>query len=390
MAHRAARGRGQIYTANSGGVRERRGSVGNRLAIRQIRVSVLLALVVVGAIAAPWAGQSVSRGGAAPTAIRAGSVVANQSAPTATVAPTPEPTAVPTIAPPRAPAFSARAVGLRASEPTPTPIPPTATPAPAVPNGPLVANRLVTFYGHPESSLLGILGEFSDPAAMIARLKTQAAAYRAADPSRPVIPTIELIASVASDTPGTDGLYLNPTRMPLIEEYARIAQQNGCLLLLDIQLGYDSIEHEIARLAPILKQPHVHLAIDPEFHVKRGERPGQVFGNVTAAEVTGAAQMLAQIVAENGITDKVLVIHQFRDDMLPDKANIKPVPHVQMVTVMDGFGAPGAKSGNYGVFVRDELIQYGGIKLFYKQDRPLMTPADIVALDPSPLVVIYQ
>jgi hypothetical protein len=100
--------------------------------------------------------------------------------------------------------------------------------------------------------------------------------------------------------------------------------------------------------------------------------------------------MLQQIVTQNGITDKVLVIHQFRDDMLPDKAKITPVPHVQMVTVMDGFGAPGAKEGNYGTFVRDQLIQYGGIKLFYKQDAPLMTPTDVVNLDPSPLVVIYQ
>ena len=225
---------------------------------------------------------------------------------------------------------------------------------------------------------------------MIAKLKAQAAAYHTADPSRPAIPTIELIASVASDTPGADGLYLNPTRMDLIEQYARIAQQNGCLLLLDIQLGYDTVAHEVTRLTPILKQPQVHLAIDPEFHVKHGEVPGQEFGSVTAAEVMGAAKMLQDIVTQNGLTDKVLVIHQFRDDMLPDKANITPVPHVQMVTVMDGFGAPGAKSGNYGTFVRDQLIQYGGIKLFYKQDKPLMAPADIVALDPSPLVVIYQ
>ena len=58
--------------------------------------------------------------------------------------------------------------------------------------------------------------------------------------------------------------------------------------------------------------------------------------------------------------------------------------------MMDGFGGPGAKSGNYEKFVREEPLQYGGIKLFYKQDKPLMTPKDIVALSPTPLVVIYQ
>jgi hypothetical protein len=361
----------------------------NRFTIRHVRMVAVLALVVVGAVLAPWASQRTSRGVPQPTYAN-GALVASGIVASPTTAPALGPTAVPTISPPLVPALSARLVGLRVSEPTPTPIPPTATPTPIVPNGPLITNRLVTFYGHPDNNRLGILGEFADPSVMIAKLKAQAAAYHTADPSRPAIPTIELIASVASDTPGPDGLYLNPTRMELIEEYARIAKQNDCLLLLDIQMGYDSVAHEVMRLAPVLKQPHVHLAIDPEFHVKRGEVPGEEFGSITAAEVMGAARMLQEIVMQNGITDKVLVIHQFRDDMLPDKAKISPVPHVQIVTVMDGFGAPGAKSGNYGAFVRDELIQYGGIKLFYKQDVPLMTPADVVSLDPSPLIVIYQ
>jgi len=349
-----------------------------------------MALIVSGAIALPRLGDT------APGSVTSqrGTPISLPFAGTAIATPTmgamAEPTATPTIPPPIAPVFAARVVGQRASEPTPTPVPPTPTPKPVIANGPLLTSRLVTFYGHPDNNRLGILGEFATPAAMIAKLKAQAAAYQIADPSRPAIPTIELIASVAADTPGDDGLYLHRTRLSLIEEYARIAEQNHCLLLLDIQMGYDSVANEVSRLAPILKRGYVHLAIDPEFHVKRGEVPGEVFGSVTAAEVNGAAKMLADIVTKNGITDKVLVIHQFRDEMLPDKANIKPIPHVQIVTVMDGFGAPGAKSGNYTKFVHDELIQYGGIKLFYQQDKPLMTPADVVALDPSPVVVIYQ
>ncbi|MHB8647284.1 MAG: hypothetical protein ACYDAR_15965 [Thermomicrobiales bacterium] len=341
---------------------------------------VMLALILGGAVALPRLADGVPSNQGAPIVTPTVRLLASD--PTATIAPT--------IAPPVAPVFAARVVGQRVTEPTPTPIPPTPTPTPVIPNGPLLTSRLVTFYGHPDNNRLGILGQFSSPAAMIVKLKAQAAAYHAADPSRPVIPTIELIASVASDTPGRDGLYLNRTPLPLIEEYAQIAEQNGCLLLLDIQLGYDTVANEVSRLAPILKRPSVHLAIDPEFHVKRGEIPGEAYGSVSADEVMTAAKMLAAIVTANGITDKVLVIHQFRDDMLPDKATIKPVGHVQIVTDMDGFGAPAAKTKNYTTFVHDELIQYGGIKLFYKQDVPLMTPADVVALDPSPLVVIYQ
>ncbi len=366
----------------------------NKDGARRVRMIVVLALVIGGAVALPRLGDAPLRDDAGPTVTPLSVGVANtlRATPTPPASPEPTiaPTLTPTIVPPLTPLIAARAVGMRVSEPTPTPIPPTATPKPIVANGPLLTSRLVTFYGHPDNNRLGILGEFATPAAMIAKLKAQTAAYHAADPSRPAIPTIELIASVASDTPGDDGLYLNRTRLSLIEEYADIAAKNDCLLLLDIQLGYDSIANEVSRLAPILKRSNVHLAIDPEFHVKRGAVPGDEFGSVTAAEVNGAAKMLADIVTQNGITDKVLVIHQFRFDMLPDKENIKPIPHVQMVVVMDGFGAPGAKSENYTTFVHDELIQYGGIKLFYKQDKPLMTPAEIVALDPSPLVVIYQ
>ena len=272
-----------------------------------------------------------------------------------------------------------------------TSVPATAAPVAMIP-GTLLPGmpRLVTWYGQPDSRALGILGEFDDPREMIGGLKAQAEAYTAADPMHPAIPTLELIASVASDTPGKDGLYLNPTRATLIEQYVQMAQDNNCLLLLDVQFGYDTIAHEIQRLMPYLKTGHVHLALDPEFHVKRGEVPGQTFGTLTAAEITSAQQTLAGLVTQYNLPDKVLVIHQFRSDMLPDKSAIKPVAHVRTTIMMDGFGGPGAKSGNYDKFVREEPLQYGGIKLFYKQDKPLMSPKDIVALSPAPLVVIYQ
>ena len=43
-----------------------------------------------------------------------------------------------------------------------------------------------------------------------------------------------------------------------------------------------------------------------------------------------------------------------------------------------------------GVARGHAVIEFGGIKLFYRQDDPLLTPPEIVALDPAALVVIYQ
>jgi hypothetical protein len=318
--------------------------------------------------------------GPAPPGTAAAVAPAPPAASTDTPAPPPPATTNPTPNPPAPPSA------------TTAPPPPTSAPSADLPpsNGPLVKNRLVTYYGHPYSDKMGVLGEFDDPQQMVDKLKEQAAAYTAADPSRPAIPTIELIASVAQGSPGPNGLWLFRTPPDVIEKYAQLAEQNNCLLLLDIQMGYDTVAHDVQALLPYLRRPYVHLAIDPEFHVKPGQVPGEEFGSVTAADINGAAATLADLVVRYNIPDKVLVIHQFRDDMLPDKQNIKPIPHIQMVVVMDGWGTPEAKLANYKAFIHDQPIQYGGLKIFYRQDTPVLTPEEVLKLDPTPLVVIYQ
>ena len=76
--------------------------------------------------------------------------------------------------------------------------------------------------------------------------------------------------------------------------------------------------------------------------------------------------------------------------MLPDWQNIKVKPGVKVITGVDGFGTPGEKIDDYRMFDKEQLIQYPGMKLFYKLDKPVMSPADVLALDPSPVMVMYQ
>lgn len=257
--------------------------------------------------------------------------------------------------------------------------------------GPLARNRIVSFYGHPLSNQMGILGEFADPEAMGAELEKQAAAYTEIDPDRPAIPTIELIASVAQPVPGPDGLYLTRTSPEIIEEYARLAEKNDYLLLLDVQIGYSTIAEEIEVLRPYLERPYVHLAIDPEYDMDPGEVPGQQFGTSSGEEIMQAAETLSGIVEEGDLPPKVLVIHQFRYDMILNKDAIEPVENVETVVHADGFGAPADKIEKYDLLVRQEPIQYGGFKLFYRQDVPLLTPQQVLdELEPDPAVVSYQ
>jgi hypothetical protein len=57
---------------------------------------------------------------------------------------------------------------------------------------------------------------------------------------------------------------------------------------------------------------------------------------------------------------------------------------------MDGFGAPALKRSIYGHVIERRPVQFAGIKLFFKNDHPIMTPAEVVALRPIPLYVQYQ
>ncbi len=256
-------------------------------------------------------------------------------------------------------------------------------------------NRILSYYGHPNSTAMGILGEHSmDEAHRL--LAEQAAEYEAIDPAHPVVLAFELIATVAQPHPGEDGTYVAYTGDEIIQEYVDYVTANNMILILDLQIGHDSITNQINLIRRWLELPNVHVAIDPEFSMKANEVvprdriPGEFIGESNGLHIMEGMQLLAQIVAEAGIPPKMLIVHQFEEDMIFNKDAITPVPGVQFVLDMDGFGGAEAKIGNYGHFVRDQLIEFGGIKLFYRQDDPVLTPAEIVALDPAALVVIYQ
>src|SRR6266508_4210139 len=65
-------------------------------------------------------------------------------------------------------------------------------------------HRVVAYYGAPISARLGILGD-GTPDEMAMKLSLQTEAYRT--PQLPVLPAMELIATVASHTAGDDGQY---------------------------------------------------------------------------------------------------------------------------------------------------------------------------------------
>ena len=144
-----------------------------------------------------------------------------------------------------------------------------------------------------------------------------------------------------------------------------------------------------------LKLPNVHLGIDPEFSMKGTGRPGKVVGTLDASDINFAARYLANLVKENNLTPKVLVIHRFTGRMVTNFKEIKPLPEVQIVMNMDGFGKKALKINTYRTFIYPEPVQFAGFKLFYQSDvkepnTVLMTPEDLLKLTPQPIYIQYQ
>jgi len=257
------------------------------------------------------------------------------------------------------------------------------------PEGLLPEHRILTFYGFPGNADMGILGEY-DMQRVLELMREQAAEYEAADPSRPVLLAFEVIASVAQPEPQADGSYLLDTPSSVLDEYAAFAEANDLLLFLDVQIGRRTVQAEIEGLRPWLEKPFVHLALDPEFAMREGEVPGQHIGQIDASDITLTQQFLVDLTTELGLPPKVLIVHQFHYSMIENKDKVAPMAGVQLVIDADGWGTPEDKQATYDVVISQHPIEFNGLKLFYQQDVPLMTPEQVLELEPSPDLIIYQ
>lgn len=278
-----------------------------------------------------------------------------------------------------------------APEPTQTVLPsPTPQPEVTVVGDEILPGyRVLSFYGFPGEPNMGILGEY-DMETLLQKLKAQAAEYEAID-DRPYKLAFEVIASVAQHSPGADGDYLAYIGEETLQEYIDFTAANDLLLILDVQFGHKTVQEEVAAMEPYLKYSHVHLALDPEFSVNDDEVPGTVIGDIDAADVTYAQNALARISAENGLPPKLLIMHQFSFYSLTNRDQIQPVPGVQFVLEVDGFGTPEEKQDTYRVLAGAGLFEFHGFKLWYNgQDDPIMSPRDVLSIDPQPDLIIYQ
>jgi hypothetical protein len=250
--------------------------------------------------------------------------------------------------------------------------------------------RLVALYGHPGAPELGVLGA-QGPLASVERAKGVANLYTSLS-DVPVIPTFEVIVTVAQGAPGADGDYSAESSIDAIRPWVEAASQAGGYVILDLQPGRTDFLTQAKRWEELLKLPNVGLALDPEWRLKPGQVHLRQIGSVDAWEINQVANWLADLTARYRLPQKLLVLHQFSLTMITNRASLDTSrDEIAMLIHMDGQGEPIAKEGTWKIVTRtvpDEI--WMGWKNFYRKDTRLMSASETLDREPSPVMISYQ
>jgi hypothetical protein len=254
----------------------------------------------------------------------------------------------------------------------------------------LLNNDILAFYGHPRSTIMGILGRFPIEE-LDKKLSVLADEYKAANGGRNVIKAFYIIFGTVWPE-GEIGI-INAELLTSWIEYAR---KRDMLVFIDHQIGrYDPVA-SLRRMLPWLRYPNVHLALDPEW---RTTKPMKEIGSVSADEINRAQQEMEDYIIANDIPgERFLVIHQFNWRMISNRGAVKSdFQRVRLVHCADGFGSPRLKRDSYAYNAEASNIPVKAFKLFYNfgipgagYDNPLMSPKDVYALNPRPYIIMYQ
>jgi hypothetical protein len=250
--------------------------------------------------------------------------------------------------------------------------------------------EIVALYGTPGDPALGILGH-QGLQATIARAKATAAKYRSLSRT-PVVPSLEIIATVAIAGPGPSGTYSHVISVASLRPWVVAAIKAGLYVTLDLQPGRASFLAQAEQYQSLLKLPDVGLALDPEWKLQPGELPLRQIGSVRIAEVNQVASWLAGLTERYHLPQKLLELHEFRLSMISGIRRLATGNgNLAVVINMDGQGPPRAKQQTWqGVVAGAPRGVFFGWKDFYVKDRPMLGPQNTIGRSPVPVVISYQ
>ncbi|UPK74097.1 hypothetical protein MU582_16890 [Nocardioidaceae bacterium SCSIO 66511] len=261
---------------------------------------------------------------------------------------------------------------------------------PAGDEGVLDGRRMVALYGVPGTPSLGALGE-QPLDASITRVKKLAEQYEKFTDDE-VVPTFEIIASVASTSAGGDGDFSSELSLSSLRPWVERAAEEGVYVVLDLQPGRNGFERQAKRYAPLLKYPHVGLALDPEWRLGPNQRHLEQIGSVHGDEVNATIDWLADLTRQEKLPQKLVVLHQFRTSMIVDRKRVRTDrDEVEVLIHADGQGAQAAKRGTWRTLHQGapKDVRWGW-KNFIDEDHPMLTPKQTYQVRPRPDFVSYQ
>lgn len=276
-----------------------------------------------------------------------------------------------------------------------------------------IKRRLVGFYGNPAGAALGAMGQVTPEEAL--DLMTNGGVLTgyvssgcfpspcqgtvppglldgyAADGAH-VVPLFNYIGSVAQPRCGTALFPIED-----FQDGIDLAGQEGGYVVFDLQPGSQDFLSQAQFYEEALRLPYVGIGIDPEWRCGwAGQTEFDRVGTVSAAEINQVINWLADLVNAEALPQKLLVIQQFRDDMIQDRDLLVDRPEVQVVIQMDGEGQ-GNLANKDGTWDRvtagfEEDHWRWGWKNFFVRDHPdgPYSPEETLDRQPVPVYITYQ
>src|SRR5690625_8012015 len=99
----------------------------------------------------------------------------------------------------------------------------------------------------------------------------------------------------------------------------------------------------------------------------------QQIGSVSAAEINETTQWLAELTAEHDLPQKMVILHQFRTSMIPDREQVN-TDHSELAMVLhaDGHGTPEQKLDTWRVLKQDHTADKHMVrKNIYSPSTPM-------------------
>lgn len=243
---------------------------------------------------------------------------------------------------------------------------------------------LIGYYGRPNTSSLGILGQ-SSIKDLVIKMKKQSLYYQKELGNKINIQlAFHLIYGLATKDAGKDNDYIINLNDKMVMKYITAAQKENFAIIIDMQLGIYTPKEAIQPILKYLKYKNVHLALDPEFKIPTHRKypPGKYIGYIMAKDLNLAQELISNYLIENNITEKKkLIVHMFHPRMLRNRGNVKTFNNIDLIYNIDGHGEAQSKINIYNSLINKDKLKIinSGFKIFLKADKkPLMTPKEIL------------